>query len=1274
MNRRSHPPLNRARRWARYFAIAAGVVVVLFAAVYVVTRVYLLPMLVARKGEIEAWLAANVQHPVHLGRIETYWRGMNPGVRVYGVTVYDRDGRNPTIRIGRVEVSVSPLSLLQGQVNVYRLVLIRPSLTLARNGDGDIGIADMDLPSGTPAGAGVGLLLTQPRLEVRDGELRWQDARDPHGPFTFSDIDLELRNSGVRHRLEASADFPDAICHRCALTADITSDPRKGSWDGDIALRTDGFDVQALPLVVRERLPADVRGRFDANLWSEWRDGRPRVVRGKAAATQLRFPFGAKPQFIALRQLAAEVFWQATDDGWRLQLRRLNLGLVNKPWFAGRLRLEHGTAGNLFEIDHLDLDDVTRFVAKNQTQHPMLRHWAEFDPSGALDALRIKTQGPLASPSNFQLSAQLVRLGTKPYERFPSVSGLSGHVSLDRNAGKIDIDSNDVSFFMPRVFRAPFGAAQASGSVTWRRTETAWHITGATLKAEGEDGKGSGTLTLDVPYDRAESPVLKLRVDFRDGNGAHAARYYPVHKLPPRALKWMESSFIDGRVTSGHLLYDGPIREFPFEAGQGKFELHAQVRDGVYRYLPGWKPLTQARATVDIDGADAVITGSGRIGTLRAHDVRVEVQREPEAAARVVRVRGKVDGPVAETVGVLQGAKTDKDHAWRGAVKEIASASGTGALELDVRVLLTPEVEPSFFATYRVKDAALKLNNGSGIDRADGVVRFTEAGLHDSDLQGQLFGGPTSFVSAYTADGLRVSASGRFMLPELLRSRSEIADRVSGGIDWSFEWNDNPNGARLRADADFSEVRTQLPPPLTRKRGDRSDQVTVTTEVSSPKALVLSVNAGAAASGKLAFARRHDHWHFDRGRIDFGGSTASLPRRNGLEIGLNVDALDVDEWLPLLERTGHGLTFGNVTGVTADIKQLGLLNRHWGRSFLHFVRYGDEWKLVVDGDAAAGEGTLVPRTADRARLRFDLAYLRLPPRRDRESVDDRPADPRRLPAVELRARKFEYKQHDFGELRFMAAPDSQGWRIDRLSLTRPELTLAVDGVWHRRRGRQSSEFNIDWNSDDMGTSLDALGMPDQMKKGKTRVKAHLAWPGAPTEPKLAGMSGNIEITAENGRFLKLDPGAARLFGLLDLRSIGRYLLLDFSPAFGKGFAFDAIHGTIAIDNGNARTNDLLVKGPVLSLGVVGRVGLATEDYDLAIEASPHIGSTLTLTSWGLFGPQVAAAVLALQRLFKHQIQEGTRTTYLVKGPWDNPNVTKLSKPAPALPPLNDPTQ
>jgi uncharacterized protein YhdP len=68
--------------------------------------------------------------------------------------------------------------------------------------------------------------------------------------------------------------------------------------------------------------------------------------------------------------------------------------------------------------------------------------------------------------------------------------------------------------------------------------------------------------------------------------------------------------------------------------------------------------------------------------------------------------------------------------------------------------------------------------------------------------------------------------------------------------------------------------------------------------------------------------------------------------------------------------------------------------------------------------------------------------------------------------------------------------------------------------------------------------------------------------------------------------------------------------------------------------------------------------LAAEDYRLIVDVYPSVASGLTLTSLIAGGPQVALWSLLVQRLFKRQLEEGMRVTYLVNGPWKDPQITR----------------
>jgi uncharacterized protein YhdP len=290
---------------------------------------------------------------------------------------------------------------------------------------------------------------------------------------------------------------------------------------------------------------------------------------------------------------------------------------------------------------------------------------------------------------------------------------------------------------------------------------------------------------------------------------------------------------------------------------------------------------------------------------------------------------------------------------------------------------------------------------------------------------------------------------------------------------------------------------------------------------------------------------------------------------------------------------------------------------------------------------------------------MDLAHLVVPDKQHERT--DVPVDPRRLPAVQLHSKSFGFRGKLLGELDFVAEPIDSGWRFDRFNLTRPDMNQNASGRWEFDGKEHASSFNIELNSPDLGKTMKAFGEPERFAGGEASVKLRLAWPGSPTNPQLPALSGTVNVFAKKGRLLEVKAGAGRLFGLLDLSAIGRYLTLDFTPIFGKGLVYDRIQGEVKIEKGNAYTSAFSIRGPAMQLEIGGRVGLAAEDFDLALELQPKISDTVTIATWGVLGPQVAAAVLAVQKIFKKQIAAGTRITYVVKGPWENPTITKLVK-------------
>lgn len=1260
----------RVSRWTLYASVA---MLVLLMIVFAVAR-FLLPMLEERKPDLEQYLSQRSGHVVHIDSLRAYWDGLHPGARANGMQVYATDGRQPAIRLSEVRISLALLPLLWGKLEINSLVVVNPSLALERLADGRFRVSGLDplqAAQQTDDEKFFAWLFQQGRIEIENGEMQWLDHRATDSRVHLKRVNLSLENHGSRHRLEFSAEFPPRMCRECSLILDISGDPLvSAAWDGDIYLRAAEVDIDALPLIAREKLPPALLGKFNLQMWSEWEQGRPVSVRGSVHVADLRLPLPGWVTPLGIREAGGDLSWKTRRSGWRLDVANPMIGLTGPAWAAEHLRILHQPDESQVQVKHLELGDITGFATRLKSElveaaktapeksTALLDYWLAARPEGGADNfnLRVYKDG---DSTDFLLETDISAATVLPFQKYPGVQGLSGHLSVSRYAGKLRLDSGNISVSLPRIFRYPLMAKRASAELSWEKSEDHWLIKGDNLRVTSDDAQGTGKLSVRIPLDPSVSPHVKLRVDFHDGNGAHAARYYPAEHLSPATLAWMERSFLGGEITEGYLIYDGPIRDFPFRQHTGKFELRGHVRRGVYRFLPGWEPVKQAEVDVAVDGPEVLVTGTGKIGSLDASQVVVRTQ-DTSDGNHAVHVSSNITGAVNETLNILRQVKPEPGKTpWLAYVPAGLQGAGEGALSLDLNIPLGQVHSVIVSGEYRFMKSALRFS-GTGVaaEGIEGSVRFTESGIRDGILRSRFLGGETVLAASQESGRLKIRGEGVIPAQGIAPMVGpRIAPHISGSLNWNGNWQWNKDAGDLHAEIDLRNLKTSLPAPLDRPKGLADEKLVIRTESSTRDNITLGISLDNRVSGRLLFGRETAGWSLTRGRIGFGEALAALPKERGLQVSARLDEVDVDQWWPLL-GDGTGGIPAWLNHVSAEVRSLNMLDRQFGSLALDFTRNRDDWSGSVTGASMTGNVKFSGK-GPAAKLELDLARLVLPDRQHERR--DEQVDPRRLPTVELRSKYFQLRDKQLGELDFMASPSESGWRISRFNLSRPEMKLNISGNWQFVNNNHASDFVIEFNSADLGKTMEAFGVPDQMSGGEVSVKSHLSWPGSPANAQLASLSGGIEVSAKKGRFLQIKQGAGRLFGLLDLSAISRYLTLDFSPVFGKGFIYNQIHGEVTIEKGNAYTHNFSINGPATQIGIGGRIGLAAEDYDLIIELEPKMSDTVTLATWGVWGPQVAAVVLAAQKIFKKQIAAGTRITYLVKGPWDNPAINKLVK-------------
>jgi uncharacterized protein YhdP len=192
-----------------------------------------------------------------------------------------------------------------------------------------------------------------------------------------------------------------------------------------------------------------------------------------------------------------------------------------------------------------------------------------------------------------------------------------------------------------------------------------------------------------------------------------------------------------------------------------------------------------------------------------------------------------------------------------------------------------------------------------------------------------------------------------------------------------------------------------------------------------------------------------------------------------------------------------------------------------------------------------------------------------------------------------------------------------------------------------------------------GELLTRLGTPDAIRDGHGRLEGQVSWQGSPITLDYASMAGKLNLNIEKGQFLKTDPGAARLLGVLNLQALPRRLTLDFSDVFSEGFAFDFVRGDVRIEQGVAFTNNLQMKGVVAGALLEGSADLARETQDLKVVVVPEINAGTASLYMATINPVIGLTSYLAQLLLSRPLVRAGTSEFHIDGTWANPRVTKV---------------
>ena len=755
----------------------------------------------------------------------------------------------------------------------------------------------------------------------------------------------------------------------------------------------------------------------------------------------------------------------------------------------------------------------------------------------------------------------------------------------------------------------------------------------------------------------------------------------------------------------------------------GEFRIAAKIADATFAFVPSlpadgatpahvstWPALTKASVDLVVDrGTLELRNGRTQLGGTEWPKVEATI-RHLEAEP-VLTLDGNGRGALGEMLRIVN---TSPIGGWIDKALASASATGPADLKLNLVIPLLKVEAAAVKGSVTLAGNDLRLSPETPLlGGAKGRVDFTNKGFAVAGASARVYGGETTFDGGSQPDGtVRFNGQGT-LGAEGLRRATELGAlaRAAGALSGQASWRGSLGFVRGRPELNLTSnlvgLGIQLPAPL-----GKAPEVALALRLSS------SVDTTAAAPelrdtlrvelGNIAQASYVRDLAGEQPRVLRGGigvgEPAPLPAA-GVAANLNFGKLATDEWEAVAERlfganseareareardAGGAAASSTVpSGYAPDTialraQELLAGQRRLTRVVAGLSQEAGVWRANVDADQLGGyvEYRVPTRRGGAApaggRVYARLARLSLPKSEVEQVESLLDQQPATMPALDVVVNDFELRGKKLGrvEIEALNRSGAQGrdWQLSKFNITTPEAQFVATGHWAAVAGagaatlprgaptprRAVMDFKL--NVTDSGALLDRLGTPKAIRGGKGQLSGQVAWLGSPFALDYPSLAGQVNVAIEAGQFLKVEPGAARLLGVLSLQSLPRRLSLDFRDLFQEGFAFDSISGDVKIGQGVAVTNNLRMRGVQALVLMEGNADIERETQDLRVVVVPEINAGTAALAYAVINPAVGLGAFLAQAILKKTLTEAGTREFRVSGPWADPKVERVER-------------
>ena len=1246
----------------------------------------MLPQIGEQRDAIEIWLNEITNRPVQIGQVTASWRGWAPTVDVKDLVLLSANGKAELARFDYAAIDIAPLtSLWQLHLVPRRLLVGGMRIALERDLNGQISIAGMP-PSRWPVARWI---VEQRNFTLRDANITFTDAARDFEPMHFSDVTLSITQDAQQQIIRGSLRRVGRIDETYEFGLRATGDILGSAWDGDLFI--DVQNAEPGPTLALAGWTANpiADGQLNARIWSRWHASKLQRAAIDLNASALRLAGHTTPSIDTLNATGLAI---RLADGWSLDFDKLQIQSTNEPApeSSGSIRWREN-AGQVptvaFRANNLNLADAMPLLqVTNGVKQPMVTELIDLRPRASVDEIIGAFAHTSKGIRQYFISASVNDLSFTGSDRFPGVRGLDFTVRANNNGGTVDPTQTDgVVLHSDRWLVQPVEIQKMSGEILWENSQNGLNVStdGLEIRAESIDFATRGKVA--VGHDG--SPHLRLVTRIFSGDVSRFHTLVPKDLLRPRGERWLRTAFRAGRFNPSGVVVHGYLDDFPFDNKSGTLKAVFEVADVDLKYSSKWPMTSAITASIMVDGRRVETSiHSGRVYQAIVENASIEMpdlfSREP-----MVRLRGKIRVQPEDLGRFIAESPL---HNTKAARYSDVAITGEFDLTLDMNLGLYPGADKDILGLAHFSDNRVHSKRQAiTLEELTGDISFTRqdwygegmTAVFDGDPVGVIFNGglddpnyDTEFRMTGTSDASQLFKYLKRYAPVLHSwlTPAELDTPITGRLPWKAvltipEASSDGISAptRLTLQSSLIGLDVDLPWPFGKTSAEQKP-LSIRTATSHNGNSQTRVDFGSTIDMEIDQIRRADGTkETQRVEIVLGEDRPVFERQSGLTMRGRIARLPLNEWIAFAKAAASSANNSGVElpiSFKVDIDNLETLGRNFEGVNLVGAKRQATWKVDISSAQALGT-IIIPYGHPEQSLDLDFERLWL----EKVDPENRTArvDPRAIPPLNLKCESLRFGNVDLGSVELVTTRSEHGLNLERLAASQAKFKLQGDGDWLLQNDIHQSRINLTVHDETLTGLLKRFDYEvANIDGGTTEIGIEAIWSGMPSAFTLDKLHGSFRLKVDKGRFLDINPGSGRLFGLLSLQTLPRRLSLDFNDLFKKGFTFDSIEGAFELDHGNAYTNSLLMNGPSASIDIAGRTGLADQDYDQRVTVTPALSNTIPVAS-ALFGPAgigVGAVIFLGQKMFKsipERVDKFLSREYSITGGWEQPVIERI---------------